>query len=402
MWWLVLLVIPTCVRSANDDSALKYIPKLKMAHLYFSAGNSAPGTVAFPKFGSATLSNWTYSEVAAKTYSIVYVCLGDIYLNRTTCISSEHGALPGPSPYAAKIEGNDAIVTFDSTLDKNTLYYPDPWGSPKRCVAGDMENEYTCLLPENSAVLEFRPDGTRVVWAVASASNNESILVAIVTIVAFAALLPHSRVTTEQAEQYGHMCRRCVVPIQTSWQKIICGDFVAVGFWSLIMKVIRGGVLTLVHPNLAVLFDDNVCVHIAFALFFIVSLHASHVLVTALSGIYQPSFRASYECVLLSVIVFMIPIDVAPQFHALFQFCLGCTLVFVVGRDLAYAGDTGIATVLYLLSVAVVAFVFMLPLLVECDAIPAETEIAVAITVAVQVAVLGITGTSKNSVGEGV
>lgn len=160
--------------------------------------------------------------------------------------------------------------------------------------------------------------------------------------------------------------------------------------------------LTLVHPNLAVLFDDNVCVHIAFALFFIVSLHASHVLVTALSGIYQPSFRASYECVLLSVIVFMIPIDVAPQFHALFQFCLGCTLVFVVGRDLAYAGDTGIATVLYLLSVAVVAFVFMLPLLVECDAIPAETEIAVAITVAVQVAVLGITGTSKNSAGEGV
>jgi len=371
-----------------------------MAHLYFSAGNSAPGTVAFPKFGSATLSNWTYSEVAAKTYSIVYVCLGDIYLNRTTCISSEHEALAGPSPYAAKIEGNDAIVTFDSTLDKNTLYYPDPWGSQTRCVAGDMENEYTCLLPENSAVLEFRPDGTRVVWAVASASNNESILVAIVTIVAFAALLPHSRVTTEQAEQYGHMCRRCVVPIQTSWQKIICGDFVAVGFWSLIMKVIRGGVLTLVHPNLAVLFDDNVCVHIAFALFFIVSLHASHVLVTALSGIYQPSFRASYECVLLSVIVFMIPIDVAPQFHALFQFCLGCTLVFVVGRDLSYAGDTGIATVLYLLSVAVVAFVFMLPLLVECDAIPAETEIAVAITVAVQVAVLGITGTSKNSVGE--
>lgn len=367
-----------------------------MANLHFSilprvsTGNV---TITFPKFGTVSLSEWTYTNVAIETGSTVYLCMGDLYINRTNCITSNHMSVSGSVPYATTIEGLGAFVYFADSIPEENLYYPDPWGTARRCSANPIVNEYTCLYPENNAVYEFHDNGAMVIWATETDSNEESIIVGVLTIIAFAAILPHSRRVSESAEKHGHICLACVVPIETWWQKIICGDFTAIGVWSMIIKVVNSGVLTLVHPSLAVVFDSDFCVVLAFMVYTIISLHATHVLVTVLSGIYQPQFRASYECVFLSVIVFMIPVDVAPQFHAVFQFCLGCTLVFVAGRDIAYAGVAGIVSVFYIFTLIPVAFVFIIPLLVECDAVPAQTELVVALTIVVQVGVLGMTGT---------
>lgn len=394
-----LAIIITCSATSNA----KYTKKLK-TNDYFKLSRT-PQTPAeqatqydVPKFGSIALQSLDVYAVARVVNGTATHCFNNVYFGNanTACITAAHTSITGSAAagFAVSIEGCKARVFFveEAQVQQSALLYPDPWGQPNRCMQPKGAVHYVCVFPED-AVMQVAVDGSTVIWSTSTAgsSNAEAVIVAVMCVAAFAVMLPHSKKTTKHATSQVHLCSNCVPGLTDKIQEIVLADVVFAGAWSTCMLAANAGVSALLHPSLQVVFTQDQVQSIAFGVLLVYLFNVAFVVVSILTRRIRPLFRLAYESTLLCTVAFMIPYDIASDFHALFQFCVGATILFVAFRDAVYSFSTNATATVHMLCTAVAATTLLLPLVVDCDAVPATTELPVLATIVIQIAAAGAT-----------
>ena len=349
-----------------------------------------------PKFGTLKLQALDIYNVAMAANSTATDCYTHVYFAdaATACITASHKQLVGNAltGFETTIEDCAATVQFAeySALQQSALVYPDPWGQPQRCMMSSNSADYVCAFPDD-AVVQAAADYTVIIYSAASlgSSNAEAILVAVLCVAAFAILLPHSKEMTNSAgtataEMYE------VPQLHSKLQEIVLADVTFAAAWSTCSLAAYSGVSSLLHPNLRVLLSEDSLQYIAFAVFLIYIFNATFVVVSVMTKQIRPMFRLAYESTLLFTVAFMIPYNVAPMFHSLFQFCTAATIVFVAFRDASFNCIKNNATgTVHMAATAGACAFLLLPLIIDCDAVPATTEIPLLITAVVHIASAG-------------
>lgn len=386
-------------RVATNGADAKYTKKLKTSDSVvisrtWQPAHTAPVQYNIPKFGTVRLVSPDLRGLAAAANSTATECFGDVYFDDASaaCITAQHSSIAGniASGFQATIEGCSARVNFAERYQMvpSSLTFPDPWDTANRCAQQVGAVQYTCLFPDDS-IVQTDANGNSVVWSAAKdgGANAESVLVAVLSVVAFAVLLPHSKQTTSLAAA-SHICIKCATQLNKV-QEVVLADVTFAGAWATLSLAATAGVSALLHPSLAVVFSPATVRLVSFGVFAVYLFNASFVLVSILTQQLRPMFRMAYESTLLCTVAFMLPYNVAPNFHALFQFCVGATIVFVAFRDAVFATSGNATGTVHVVATALVGAFLLLPLIIDCDAVPATTEVPVLCAIMVQIASAG-------------
>lgn len=344
-------------------------------------------TKLIAKAGVIVGDTWDLFALAAAQGTLIteymdVIYLGSIVYPAAITDAPLHGTADG---FVGTIDGYPVTVQFADALPRPATC-ADPWHTADRCTYdASRTDRYVCLWPEEPFI-EVDPDGSMRMWSI-QREVAEPVLLALAAIVAFARLLPHSRQTTRRGD--------APPPLPSSLNAHILADITATAWWLVTYNVAVGGPATLLHVATAVVIPPDLSAVCGVAVYAAFSVNAAVVMLVSLrhtaSDPLLPIFRAAYETVLLLSIVYSVPAAVAPLFHILLQFGTGATLMFVIARDTMLALDGGVFLAIVGLANTGLAAVFMLPLLVESDAMPSTTELPLLLCVLVQFAVSGAT-----------
>lgn len=297
--------------------------------------------------------------------------------------------------FLAQIEGVDVQVHFrDGVAVGPNAGIPDPWGTPHMCAPATMHTSppaVVCNWPDE-LVLEVHPSGQVRVGPLADRGIN-SIVAAVAAVVVFALVLPDSKRTTAIA-MTSKINRPLTTIYSATWIRYVLGDVAGATWWVVMMLAAKHGGAFLLHPSMIVVMNETAVKYLGAFAFAAFSLNAAFVVLHTAHVIEGGMARAAYETMLLCVIVFTIPVAIAPNFHAIFQFGVGCTLCFVVWRDSLWCMKCpeaeSIEFILILLAGnTILAYLFMLPLAIECDSVPTSVEMTATLTAVIHMASVG-------------
>mgnify|MGYP006081842261 CR=1 FL=1 len=370
-----------------------YTPALKGHHFTrMPEPPTANVTKTFAKAGIISGTTWDLFALAAAHGALITEYMGIIYLGSVAYpASSADTPLYGDdNGFSGTVDGVQGTIHFVQTLPRPALF-SDPWHLQARCTYSQRAiDEFLCLWPEEPFI-EVDPNGEMRVWAIRR-NSAEPVLLAIAAIITFARLLPHSRQTTTRG--------KAPATLPSSVNAHLLADVTATSWWLFVYNVAAQGPAALLHPSTTAIIPARLTGYCGVLVFCALSVNASIVLLVSLrfeaSDKLLPLYRAAYETILLATIIYSIPASVAPLFHILLQFGAGATIIFVIARDTVLASANGFAMAVLAVANTVLAAVYMLPLLVESDAMPATTEIPLLLCVLVQFAVAGSTLLANN------
>lgn len=382
-------------------SNAKYTKKLKVNDIFTLAKTvqlplDQEAVFDVPKFGTLRLQSLDIFSVAQAVNNTVTDCYGHVYFEdaNSACVTPNHKQLRGNAltGFATSIENCSVTVQFQeyAVLQRSALLFPDPWGQPFRCMLSRTSAIYICAFPEDG-IVQAAPDYTITIYSTTSAgsSNAEVIFVAVLCVAAFAVLLPHSKNTTKLATASTHLCSYCAPQLHSTIQEVVLADVTFAAAWSTCALAAYSGVASLLHPNVHVVLSTQNVQYVAFGVFLMYIFNAAYVIVSVMTKQIRPMFRLAYESTFLFTVAFMIPYNVAPLFHALFQFCTAATIVFVAFRDASFVGNAGTTATLHVLGTTFASIALLLPLLIDCDAVAATAEIPVLATAFINIASAG-------------
>ena len=362
-----------------------------------SAITAEPTAITVPKFGTLEGTDHNLKALAAFYQSTITVCNNIIFISPDIyCGGSDYTIEGRDNLYAAQLEGTDVKVEFENR-GGGSYPYGDMFGTKHRCryIENSAPNEtdvprYACLAPTDIAV-RIDPLGNTVVWAthsIADTETAEACVVAVLCIIAIALILDLSKHVTQKNNTTAvDLVRDGQL---THWTRIIVADIIVAAVWLITSYVATNGAACLVHPATAL--PSHIVAALGALKYVTISIHAA-IAVQLLLDLNRETvnhrdavaLRYSAEVALLASIVVLVPTAVAPAFHAIFEATVGGVIVFITGRDTMAADAKPLALI------TTAAFcIATAPMLVISSAVPAGTEVVVAVAITLQLAAAGI------------
>lgn len=361
--------------------------------------------IVIPKFGTIIATDHNLNALAAFYKQTITVCNNIIFVAESVYCGPQHNAIEGSNNlYSARIETVDAKVTFERRNATEEYNAPDMFNTQARCryIKGSKSSStlatYACLPPADIAV-RADEDGNVMVWSPQSNKTTETAeacIIAILCIVALALLLNLSKHVTGQFK-LKEKAKTSKASFEkdaklTHWSRIVVADIIVAALWLITAYVATEGAAYLTHPAMAAALPQPYVTAIGIAKYVTIAAHAAIASVIMLDFAdddigHQDAVLLRYtaEIALLASIVALIPVHVAPAFHAMFEATVGGVIVHITGRDCIPAN----AKVLAIITIAAHTF-DAAPMLILSNAVPPGIELITAACIALQLAAAGI------------
>lgn len=357
-----------------------YTPKAKSAvpSIFKRMANIEPyaTTRIIPKFAVMTGTEWSLHGLAIAAQSIVTECNGDVYLGYNTC-SGDHNAILGNvnNVYRAVIESVPVDVVFSHDVPP-TSAITDSFDTTHQCRPTFDRPGFTleCAWPFDTAY-QIDQHGNARLWLYTSPSYGiDTAVLACACVVAFAVLLERSKTTTRQLKQ-----KRPVSVQSTPWTVGLFRDLIVAVLWILNYSLLTVLPRHLLHPSVGVVVSTGAAQDtLGFAMYVALTVNGIAATLCMSRHVLPVYCRTTYETFLLLAMVVLTPVSVAPLFHAIFEACIGASVLFINSRDCLWNENKNpvhavLVVVTSILNWGVACFL-LLPAMVDCDAVPAMAE----------------------------
>lgn len=341
-----------------------------------------------PKFGTFYGTAWCLPELSKTLDVIVSECNGDLYLGMNKCggISNALTKKISDDFFRAVIEDVGVNVIFSSDVPDG-VQITDPFKKKNRCMVQDAK--LICKWPEQTGY-QVNPEGMIRLWDYTSlAITFDCAIIAILLVSLFAGFLKDSKTRTAKLQSQHKFTLLHFLEVNSILKNAFV-DIMAASTWTLAIMIVQDGSHVYLHPNTAVICTDWLDT-ISLVFYAIIVTNASMAGFLIARENKHVFTRSVYETAILFLIVALTPVSAAPEFHALFEACVGISVMFINARDVLWEPASSITFTLIIVIVSganIVAGTFLtLPLLVDCIAVPSGSELLLSIIITAQVSV---------------